>query len=120
MKVVLLAVAGAAGALSRYGIGVALGVRSFPWTTLGINLAGSFLLGVVLRLGDLRHWPDTTTVPLAVGFLGAFTTFSTFSYEVHTLLRTDRAPAALAYVAMSVLGGVAAAAAGYAGARSLA
>lgn len=77
MKVVLLAVAGAAGALSRYGIGVALGVRSFPWTTLGINLAGS-------------------------------------------LLRTDRAPAALAYGAMSVLGGVAAAAAGYAGARSLA
>ena len=75
MKVVLLAVAGAAGALSRYGIGVALGVRSFPWTTLGINLAGS-------------------------------------------LLRTDRAPAALAYGAMSVLGGVAAAAAGYAGARS--
>lgn len=120
MKVALIAVAGAAGALSRYGIAVAIGLRSFPWTTLGINLVGSFLLGLVLRLGDLRHWPDTTTVPIAIGFLGAFTTFSTFSYEVHTLLRTDRAPAALGYVGLSLVGGVLAAAAGYASARSLA
>lgn len=120
MKVALLAMAGALGAAARYGIGAAVGLRTFPWTTLGINLVGSFLLGLVLRVGALRHWPDTTTVPLAVGFLGAFTTFSTFSYEVHSLLRTDRAGAALTYAVLSVGGGLAAAAAGYAAARSLA
>jgi CrcB protein len=119
VKIALIAVAGATGALSRYGLAMAVGVRSFPWTTWGINLVGSFLLGLVLRLGDLRDWPDTTTIPLAVGFLGAFTTFSTFSYEVHALLRTDRAAAAVAYAVMSVVGGLAAAAVGYATARSL-
>src|SRR5688572_30830615 len=45
VKVLLVGLAGAAGALSRYGLGVAVGVRSFPWGTLGINLVGSYLLG---------------------------------------------------------------------------
>ena len=58
-----------------------IGVRSFPWATLGINLVGSYLLGLLLVLGAERDWPETTTVPLSIGFLGAFTTFSTFSYE---------------------------------------
>jgi CrcB protein len=115
---VLIAVAGAAGALARWGIGSAVGTRSFPWATLGINLAGSFVLGVVLKLAIDRGWPDTTTLPLAVGFLGAFTTFSTFSVETHTMLRDDRLAAAALYVGISVLGGIAAAAAGYALARS--
>ena len=119
MKVVLVAFAGAAGAVSRYGVGVAVGVRSFPWATLGINLVGSFLLGVVLVVGAERNWPDTTTIPLAVGFLGAFTTFSTFSYETYTLVRTDRVAVAAVYVVVSVVGGAVAAAAGYVTARSL-
>lgn len=119
MKAVLVAVAGAAGALSRYGIGVVVGVRSFPWSTLGINVAGSFLLGLVLVLGEERGWPETATVPLAVGFLGAFTTFSTFSYETFTLARTDRAGTAAVYVTLSVIGGLAAAAAGYATAKAM-
>ena len=120
VQVVLIAVAGAAGALSRYGIGSAVGGRSFPWSTLGINLAGSFALGLVLRLAVLRDWPEDVTLPIAIGFLGAFTTFSTFSVETFDLLRTDRAPAAAAYVGLSVLGGLAAAAVGYAAARSFA
>lgn len=120
MQVVLIAIAGAAGALSRYGIGTAVGGRSFPWSTLGINLAGSFALGLVLRVAELRDWPQDVTLPLAVGFLGAFTTFSTFSVETFDLLRTDRAPEAAVYVALSVLGGLAAAAVGYAVARSFA
>ena len=59
VQVVLIAIAGAAGALSRYGIGSAVGGRSFPWATLGINLAGSFALGLVLHLAQLRDWPRT-------------------------------------------------------------
>jgi CrcB protein len=119
MKVALVAVAGAAGALARYGVGVAVGVRSFPWATLGINLTGSFLLGVVITVGTERGWPETTTVPIAVGFLGAYTTFSTFSFETYTLLRTDRAAVAMVYVAASIVGGIVAAALGYVTARAL-
>lgn len=115
----LIAIAGAAGALSRYGIGHAVGGRSFPWATLGINLTGSFALGLVLHVAQLRDWPQDVTLPLAVGFLGAFTTFSTFSVEAFDLLRTDRAGEAAVYVALSLVGGVAAAAVGYAAARSL-
>lgn len=118
MKVALVAVAGAVGALSRYGIGVAVGVRSFPWATLGINLTGSFLLGLVLTAGTERGWPETTTVPIAIGFLGAYTTFSTFSFETYTLLRTDRAGTAAIYMGLSVVGGVIAAALGYVTARA--
>lgn len=120
MKVVLVAIAGAAGALARYGIGVAVGVRSFPWATLGINLTGSLLLGFVVTLGLERRWSDVSVVPITVGFLGAFTTFSTLSYETFTLLRTGRAATALVYVGASVVGGVLAAAAGYLTARQVA
>ena len=114
----MIALAGAAGALTRYGIGVAVGVRSFPWTTLGINVVGSFLLAFLLTRADQRGWSSDATVPLSVGFLGAFTTFSTFSYETITLLRTDRSGEAAGYVAASIALGVAAAAAGYAAGRS--
>ena len=120
VRVVLVAIAGAAGALTRYGVGLAVGVRSFPWATLGINLTGSLLLGFVLAMSIERGWSETSVVPLSVGFLGAYTTFSTFSYETFTLVRTDRAPTALAYVLASVVGGVLVAAAGYAAARRVA
>jgi CrcB protein len=120
MQIVLVALAGAAGALSRWGLGTWVGARTFPWATLGINVAGSFALGLLLRTAELRAWPDTTTVPLAVGFLGAFTTFSTFSVEAWSLVRDDRAGAAAAYVAASVALGVGAAAVGWALARQVA
>jgi CrcB protein len=84
----LIGVAGAVGALTRYGIGQAIGVRSFPWATFGINLTGSFLLGFILVSGMERGWSDTTILPISIGFLGAYTTFSTFSYETYTLMRT--------------------------------
>ena len=118
-RVLVLAAAGAAGALLRYGVAVALGVRTFPWATLTINLVGSFLLGVTSAVAADRGWSDDVTVPVAVGFLGAFTTFSTFSYETQLLLRGGRLGAAAAYVAASVAGGVLAAAVGYGVARSL-
>lgn len=118
MRALLVAMAGAAGASCRYGIGLAVGVRTFPWATLGINLAGSFVLAALLTAGAERGWSQDVTVPLAVGFLGAFTTFSTFSWETYTLARTDRVGAAAAYVGLSLVGGVLAAAAGYAAART--
>ena len=112
MRLVLIAVAGAAGALTRYGVGNAVGVRTFPWATLAINVVGSFLLGLLLQAAPARLGDDVR-VALAVGFLGAFTTFSTFSYETVTMVRDGRAGAALSYVLLSVVVGVGAAALGY-------
>jgi CrcB protein len=115
----LIAVAGAAGAVLRYRLGVAIGVRSFPWATLIVNLSGSFLLGLVLGGPAQTRWSPTVATTVTVGFLGAYTTFSTFGYETFALLRTGRPAGAAAYAAASMIGGVLAAAAGYALGRAL-
>lgn len=119
MKVALIGVFGAAGALCRYGIGVAVGTTSFPWATLAINLVGSFALGLVLVAGPARLDGDLSAA-IGIGFLGAFTTFSTFSSETQTMLRQDRLATAAVYVAVSVVGGIAMAALGYLAGRALA
>jgi CrcB protein len=106
------------GALCRYWVGLAAGVRSFPVATLGINVVGSFLLGATLTAGPSRL-PGTAVTAIAVGFLGAFTTFSTFSYETQSLVRQGRAPSAAIYVGLSVGLGIAAAALGVILGRSL-
>ena len=118
MKVLLVALLGAAGAVSRYGVGTAVGTTSFPWATLGINIAGCLALGVVLAVGPVRWSPELTT-GIGVGFLGGFTTFSAFGVETQTLLRDDRLGAAAAYVALSVVVGVLAAYLGTTLGRSL-
>lgn len=113
MTWLLIGLAGAAGALCRHAITLAVGPRPFPIATLAINVVGSFLLGVVLTAGALGRLTPQATTALAVGFLGAFTTYSTFSWELFTLGRTDRLLAGAAYLALSVVLGVLAAAAGY-------
>ena len=111
MRVALIALAGAAGALARYALGLLAGPQAFPWATMGINAVGSLLLGALLA-GSAKL-PEPATTALAVGLLGAFTTFSTFSTEALVLLREGRLLAAAAYIAASVILGVAAAAVGY-------
>ena len=72
-----VAVAGAVGVLARYGLSVA--VQSV-WTTVAINIVGSFLLGLLVTLGD--GLSSDVRLVLGVGFLGGFTTFSTFTVQV--------------------------------------
>lgn len=121
MQTVWIAVAGAIGAVARYRIGLAIGVRSsFPWATLSVNVAGSFLLAFLLAGPGLSRWSPVTTAAVAIGLLGAFTTFSTFGYETLTLMRTGREQLAAVYVVLSVLGGLGATALGYVAGRSLA
>ena len=114
MQFLLVAAAGAVGALLRWRIGVAVNARSFPWSTLGINLVGSFVLAFILAGPATTRLSDTTTLALSVGLLGSFTTFSTFGYESITLMRDGRVPAALLYVTLSIIGGLGCAAVGYA------
>lgn len=113
MRFLLVAVAGATGAVLRYTIGLTAGGTSFPWATLAINLVGSALLGALAAAALARGLAPNLTAAAGAGFLGAFTTFSAFSVETLTLARDGRAGSAVLYVAASVVGGVAAAAVGY-------
>lgn len=120
MHTAWIALAGAAGAVLRYRIGVAIGVRSFPWATLGVNVVGSFTLAFVLAGPAASRWSSITTSAVGIGLLGAFTTFSTFGYETFTLWRTGRAELAIAYVLLSLLGGFGGTGLGYLAGRYLA
>jgi fluoride exporter len=115
-----IAAGGALGAPARYAIGLAVHVApgSFPWATFWINLSGSFALGLLVTL-IVERWPPTRFVRpfVAVGFLGAYTTWSTFVVEADELLAHGHAAVAAAYVAASLAGGLAAVLAGVALAR---
>jgi fluoride exporter len=115
-----IAAGGAVGAVLRWRIGVAIGLRGFPWATLLVNVSGCFLLALLLSGPGPARWSLTTTSALSFGLLGSFTTFSTFGWETFTLLRTDEVGRAAAYVALSVAGGVAATALGWVVGRQLA
>jgi CrcB protein len=109
----VVAIGGATGATLRYGVGRLAGSHGFPWVTLGINVLGCFALAWLLAGPTRHHLSETTTVGLAIGLLGAFTTYSTFGWEAYALARTDRLPAAAAYVAASLVLGIGASALGY-------
>ena len=112
MTALYVFVAGGLGCLARYGISNMFHGDSLPWATVGINVAGSFLLGV-LMVASGEWLSDQTRTALGVGFLGGFTTFSTFSVQAWVDLEGGEPARAFAYVAASVLLGIAAAAAGY-------
>lgn len=112
MTAALVAAAGALGVLARYGIGRAtLHTEALLWSTAAINLAGSFLLGLLVAGGWFSR---DTREAIGVGFLGGFTTYSTFSVQVILEAEGGRTGTAIAYLLVTVLGGVAAAGAGYA------
>ena len=98
--------AGALGALARYFVSLAcrsLFPMSFPVGTLLINLSGSFILGLFLGFAYNRvSVGDTTRLAIAVGFVGAYTTFSTFMYETDVLLQEGQVYKAGAYVLVSL------------------
>ncbi len=91
-KLALLGVAGAFGALARYGLAGFVhrfNGASFPWGTVVVNITGCFVAGLLWAVFENR-WPisgETRTV-IMVGFMGAFTTFSTFILETSHLLRS--------------------------------
>jgi CrcB protein len=110
--------AGLAGVMARYGLTrLTIHTEALLWTTVGINVVGSFFLGLLAA----EHWfSRDAREALGVGFLGGFTTFSTFSVQVVLEVDGGRPEKAVAYVAASVVGGIAAATAGYVLGRRLA
>jgi len=117
-KIALVSVGSALGGLARWGVGVgaarALGT-AFPWGTLFINLSGSLFLGwfstvlsdrFISTGGGWWSQPDNLKLMIAVGFTGAYTTFSTFEFESHKLISDGDGLAGATYIAGSVFLGL--------------
>lgn len=109
LKLALLALAGAIGALARYGLsGIAQQAcgEKFAWGTLAVNAVGCFLFGLVWTLAEDRLIiSGQTRVILLTGFMGAFTTFSTFAFETSEYIRDSQWMLATANLAgQNVLG----------------
>ncbi len=106
MKLLFIGLGGALGAVSRYLLSgwvyKVLGT-GFPWGTLAVNSLGSFLMGVLWGVFDVCVVPQNTRVFLLVGCLGAFTTFSTFSFENFQLIRDGQTNLALLNCCISVI-----------------
>lgn len=103
-KFLLVAIGGAFGAVARYGVNLLFGnaYLPFPFATFLVNVTGSFLIGFLLA-----KFADNETVKLLLvsGFLGAYTTFSTFEYEAFQLTQIKQSLMAFAYIALSFVVG---------------
>lgn len=109
MLIVMVAVGGALGAVARYGLGgwvQGFVSTSFPLGTLAVNVLGSFLLGLSFYLLESLAVSAETRAMVTIGFLGAFTTFSTFSYEAVVLLEGGEWARGGAYVGGSLVLGL--------------
>jgi CrcB protein len=117
MLIALLVVGGAVGAPARYLVDGFVQNRSrgvFPWGTFVINVSGSLILGFLTGLTMYHGLGALPKVAIGTGFCGAYTTFSTFSYETLRLLEEGAVLAASLNAAASVMVGLAAAAVGLA------
>lgn len=108
---ILIFLGGGAGAVCRFGlnnvVGRIMGV-AFPYGTLVINLLGALLIGMIVEFMALKlNAPATLRFLLVTGFLGGFTTFSTFSLEAALMLEKGAWGQLATYIAASVLGTIA-------------
>jgi fluoride exporter len=106
-KIVLVLIGGAAGSLARYLTGTAIMSRfpgRFPLGTLIVNVSGCFLIGVIMTLLSERPAPHPNwRLFLVVGFLGGFTTFSSFAYETYVATRDGNMGIGLMNILTSVV-----------------
>lgn len=104
MTLLLIAIGGAAGAVSRYLVDSVIATRAastFPWGTFVVNVSGSFLLGLLFALAIERNvLPAEIRPPMLIGFLGAYTTFSTLALESWRLVEGG----ALTLAALNLVG----------------
>jgi CrcB protein len=103
---------GCLGTLARYEIENLMPAKStaIPYNTLFINLLGAFILGMLLEslalLGEDKGWRKIVRLGLGTGFIGAFTTYSTFAVEVSLLVRQNQDGLAFVYASISIIGGL--------------
>lgn len=120
MTYIVLALGGAFGTLARHGLGTWITTwagTGFPWGTLTVNILGSFILGFAIRSAELLPVSPQLLGAITIGFCGAFTTFSTFSFETLGLLQEGVWLRATLYAMGSLALGLVALALGLAGAN---
>jgi len=110
LRILLVVLFGAAGTLARYTLQGLVQHRAgttFPAGTLAVNVFGCFLLGGVAQFG-FHHLtiPPEWRIAITVGFFGAFTTFSSFSYETVRMLEDGAWTSAALYLGISLIGGM--------------
>ena len=118
----MIALFGALGAVSRYwlsGLMYRWFGENFPYGTLGVNVLGCFLLGLISHLLQEAAVSESWRMPLCVGFLGSLTTFSTFGYETFKLMEDGSWNWAFANVAVQLFVGILAVWAGVTAGRML-
>jgi len=111
VKFLWIGLGGALGSIARYLVGLwiyeRMGTR-WPYGTFVINLTGSFIIGFALTFLDARmHLSPAWRLAIPIGFVGAYTTFSTFEYETLRLAQNGQTALALLYVVGSVVMGFA-------------
>ena len=106
MPILLIGLGGFAGAIARYVVDGAVAERvagAFPWGTLAVNVSGSFLLGLLFALtADRAILPAEIRGPLLIGFIGAYTTFSTVMLESWRLIESGAVGLATANLVGSI------------------
>lgn len=110
-RLLWISLGGAVGTAARYLIGLWAGQRfgaSFPYGTLIVNVSGCFLIAALMHLAMVNGWPATVRAALTIGFLGGFTTYSSFNYETMRLMEEGAVATAFANVAATLLSGFAA------------
>ena len=108
-RVLIVFGSGGAGCVARYLIGVAVGRRDFPYATLIVNLVGSFLIAFILEAALLRKdVPLNLQLALTTGFMGGFTTYSSFNFETTRLVLDGHAARGIANICATLVGAFAA------------
>jgi len=109
MRFIIVAVGGAAGAVARYAVTLAVALvwkREFPLATLLINITGSFILGLFATFTAEKSMIDPAwRLLVATGFVGAYTTFSTFEYETQRLAESGALAWGILNIVTSVVAG---------------
>ncbi|MEA1904239.1 MAG: CrcB family protein [Actinomycetota bacterium] len=114
-----VALGGAVGSLARYALAGSINMRVQPWGTVTVNVLGSLVLGVLIGLWGF-HADTSMRVGIAIGLLGGFTTFSSFTIDTIWLWEQGQAGVAVSSVAISVVIGLGAAILGIVVGRALA
>lgn len=121
MKLLAIAIGGAAGSLLRYAVSTythRFADAGFPWGTLAVNLTGCFLIGFLWEVFDRAAAGPEARALVFIGFLGGFTTFSSFGLETLNLMRDGEFKMAAINIAAQNVAGIALAAGGYLLARA--
>ena len=110
-RVLWISLAGAAGTAARYLLTVAIAQRfgtAFPAGTIIVNITGCFIMAAVMTASAALGWSATVRMIVTVGFLGGFTTYSSFNQETMTLWERGATSAAILNMAVTLIGGLAA------------